>query len=172
MYSGPAAARSVPRADVRVALAAAVARPDTSIVTVLNADGLSVDRLPISVAVRTGVCFYVMARPGMLCADFDRADDAPRARRLCGYLEDLRLLPVLVASGQPGHRHVVCKVPEQLWKPTGAVARRLGADVRGSIRPPLTPHRHGLAVELLSPVDPTEATWWLRARSSGAYRGY
>ncbi len=54
----------MPRRDVRVALAAAVARPDTSHVTVLNEHGWPVGQLPLADAVRDGVCFYVLARPG------------------------------------------------------------------------------------------------------------
>ena len=150
------------RSDIRIALAAAVAAPYASYAIVLNQDGLPVGRLPVAEAVCDGVCFFVQVRQDMLVADFDRPDDAPPAEQLCTFLRQEGLLPVLVASGQPGHRHVFCKVPEDRWDAARRLAKVLRADVRASIRPPLTPHRQGLVVHLLSPTDPMEAVWWLR----------
>ncbi|MGA9345728.1 MAG: hypothetical protein WBV37_11555 [Nocardioidaceae bacterium] len=154
-------------AGIRVALVAAVARPAASYVTVLNQDSLAIGQLPVTAAVTQDLCFFVSARRGMLAADFDRPDDAGPAVLLCGFLSRHGLQPVLVASGRPGHRHVFCKVPAALWTCASREAKRLGADVRESIRPPLTAHRLGLDVQLLRPTDPQRAIWWLRGRHGG-----
>lgn len=93
---------AIPRRDVRVALAAAVARPDTSHVTVLNEHSWPVGQLHLADAARDGVCFYVMARHDMLVADFDRAEDDATADKLRRFIGRRGLLPVIVASEQPG----------------------------------------------------------------------
>ncbi|MBA2773675.1 MAG: hypothetical protein H0U36_06475 [Nocardioidaceae bacterium] len=154
----------MPRADVRVALVTSVATAYTSHVTVLDADSVAAGQLPVTDAVRDGVCFYVLARPGMLVGDFDRADATDAAQELTAFLRRFEFLPVLVASGQSGHRHVFCKVPAHLWPRARSRAHQLGADVRVSIRPPLTPHRQRLPVMLLHPTDPMQAVWALRGR--------
>jgi hypothetical protein len=165
--SGENVIGSMVRTRVRVALAAAVAAPDASYATVLDEDSFAVGQFPLGETVREGLSFYVMARRDMLVADFDHADDAVQAEELCTFLRREGLLPVLVASGQPGHRHVFCKIPEGRWDSARHEAKRLRADVRVSIRPPLTPHRQGLAVDLLSPTDPMDAVWWLRSDRRG-----
>jgi hypothetical protein len=71
------------------------------------------------------------------------------------------LHPVLVESGQPGHLHLFCRITDPAARTRYLnLARQRGIDVRqghNRIRPPLSPHRNGLPVRLLTPEDPQQA---------------
>lgn len=103
----------------------------------------------------------VYLRPEILVGDYDQPELAGAAVTLAGELRAEGLQPVLVASGQPGRRHLFVRVDDVEQR--GLVRDRLkasGADVRAGkqpIRPPLSPHRLGLPSRLLAPTDATAA---------------
>ena len=114
-------------------------------------------------ALETGqaAALAVYLRPEILAGDYDQPEQAGDAVTLAGELRAEGLQPVLVASGQPGHRHLFVRVDDVEQR--ALVRSRLkasGADVRAGnqpIRPPLSPHRLGLQPKLLLPSDPEQA---------------
>ena len=112
----------------------------------------------------------VYLRPEILAGDYDQPEQAGAAVTLAVELRAEGLQPVLVASGQPGRRHLFVRVDDVEQR--ALVRDRLkasGADVRSGkqpIRPPLSPHRLGLPSRLLAPTDATAALDALRGPES------
>ena len=112
----------------------------------------------------------VYLRPEILAGDYDQPEQAGAAVTLAVELRAEGLQPVLVASGQPGRRHLFVRVDDVEQR--ALVRDRLkasGADVRAGkqpIRPPLSPHRLGLPSRLLAPTDATAALDALRGPES------
>jgi DNA-binding transcriptional ArsR family regulator len=140
-------------------LASAVAEPGTKAL-LIAADNTSAGWVPIDEAVASGQAFAVVPRDGLVCLDFDPSSmtqrAAVRARAAFDAFTSEHPECVVVASGRPGHRHA-------FWAPSHDDAyvqrvvdglRTAGIDHRTTaIRPPLSPHRTGLPVSLVHPVD-------------------
>ncbi len=124
--------------------------------SLLSEDNTRVGVVPLEEAVRSGESFYVDVRAGVLAADFDDPDKADLAEKLYWASRMAGLRAVLVASGQPGRRHVFAwgdGGPPPAW--LAELAKKLGGDVRQHIRPPLAPHRlwrAGVTPTLLLPA--------------------
>lgn len=117
-------------------------------------------RLPLDEAVaRAAPGFTPMAipAPDVLAVDFDEPDNPQQVRRLDVLKDELAAagyVPVITASGRPGHQHLWCLIEdvddrERLFR----VAEALKLSLRRGrpIRLPLAPHAEGLPVHLVSP---------------------
>lgn len=112
--------------------------------TVLDVNNAAVRRLPLEAALASGQSFFARVRDGVLAADFDDPVSAAGAADRLYWSARVRygLPALLVGSGQPHRRHCfVWPVSAQERSDLASLARKLGADVRIDIRPPLTPHR-------------------------------
>jgi len=168
------AASAVPPELVR-AFAEAVAVPDRKALVYRPGGSNEAERwasLPtaLHLAEADGRPFAVYLRPEVVAGDYDQPEQAGAALALATELRAEGLAPVLLASGQPGRRHLFVRVPDAEQR--AALLDRLkasGADVRVGnqpIRPPLSPHRLGLPPRLLAPTDPTAALAALRGPES------
>jgi hypothetical protein len=133
------------------------------------ADG-SLLRLDIPEAVRRaapGFTPMAIPAPDVLAVDFDEPDNPQQARRFDVLQDELAAagyVPIVTASGRPGHRHLWCLLEED-----ASERKRLmdlakdGLKLRGCVRSgrpirlPLAPHAEGLPVSLLSPETPEGA---------------
>jgi len=156
-------------ADVVMSLARLVAEPGTRAWELLP-DNTSGRHLPLRTAVDEAVAFFVVLADDILAADFDKADATKAADVLAMALRLRGLTPVVLASGQPGRRHVFARVHREDWmEELKDFAKELGGDARAAIRPPLSPHRLGrqqdVPVCLLAPATPSKAVRALSAAS-------
>ena len=117
--------------------------------------------LSLEQALASGQTFMGTVADDVLACD---ADTAVLAGRLLDLTQSLRAAghhPIVIASGRPDHRHLFVRFHESSVLATWmSAAKHRGLDVRQKrrmIRPPLTPHRWGLAVSLVDPEDPAEA---------------
>lgn len=161
----PQAAPAVPHALVE-AFARAVAAPRRGALVYLGGgvndaeEHLSPLARALHLAATEARPFAVYTRADILAGDWDKPEQAGAALDLAGELRALGLDPVLVASGQPKHRHLFVRVPDpELRDQLAARFKAAGADVRrkAPIRPPLSPHRLGFPVKLLAPTSPAAA---------------
>ncbi len=125
---------------------------------VLDADNRSQGWIPLEEAWALGSAYAVVMRTDLFCVDLDLDRDALVRQGAFGQLVDAIEAaggrPVVWASGRPGHRHLVVAMtpgPDRGALEVWAKARAL--DVRGTARPPLSPHRLGLPVHLASPLS-------------------
>lgn len=105
-----------------------------------------------------GRSFFVDVRPEILPVDWDAPQDKPSNgfEVWASAVREAGVPLVVLASGQPGHRHGFAVVSEgPLRDRLERLAKGFGLDVRRSIRPPLTPHRRGLPCQILG--DTTKA---------------
>jgi len=160
-------------AGLRVTFALIVAVPGTRAV-LINADNSRGGWLPLRVALRRDGAFAVEVGYDVLAVDQDGTALAPVVDELGRELRGAGSVPVFVASGREGHRHLFARVRDRerwtarardLGLPGDAI--RLGNNL---IRPPLSPHRLGLPVALLDPTDPVEAVVALAPRERTARR--
>jgi hypothetical protein len=111
--------------------------------------------------VRSGASFAVELADDMVGLDVDRCEGALWVRSsLMERLESLKIPMVVQNSGTPGHLHLFARVPQAGLKREIEIAARFdGCDVRAGqrIRPPLSPHRRGLAVSLIKPANAAQA---------------
>jgi len=110
--------------------------------------GISLDE-----AAREGVAILVHLLDNIAAWDLDSHEEVEKARAYFRYLEAQGFLPTLWPSGQPGHAHLIvrCADHEQRVRVTRAFKVRKS---KRSLRPPLSPHRWGLAVGVLDlPLD-------------------
>lgn len=135
-------------------LATAVAADPTQDVGLLDRDNRRTGTAPLSVALASGSAFYVEVAEHLLAIDAD--DVGAGYFTLTETLADLAIETVEVASGGQGRRHLYvsldASVTSDLRADLTAALRRLGLDVRRTIRPPLSPHRHGGRSTLLAPT--------------------
>jgi hypothetical protein len=106
--------------------------------------------------------YFVVVRATILAMDCDGAALVPVLETIAAQLIADGLVPVMVLSGGEGRRHLFCLILDpRTMRAYKAHVRGLGhgrdLEVRPTIRPPLSPHRLGLPVALLSPEDPAEA---------------
>jgi hypothetical protein len=95
--------------------------------------------------------------PDVLAVDFDEPDNPQQLRRFDVLKDELAAggyVPIITASGRPGHRHLWCLIEdatdhERLTK----LGKGLNLSVRNgqAMRLPLAPHAEGLPVTLISP---------------------
>jgi hypothetical protein len=139
-------------------LAWAVARPGSRALLIAP-NNESLGWVAVEEAVAGGRSFAVNVDEDMLALD---ADDEAKGRFveeiLAPEISSKGISPVVIASGRPGHRHLFARIEDRrLKRELADRAQERGIDVRRTIRPPLSPHRLGLAVALLSPSSVTEA---------------
>lgn len=153
----------------RLALALAVAAPGSDAM-LIDADNCCAGWAPVPEAAASGRPYCVVPDAGLLVIDGDQADAADRLAPIAAAIRSRGVEPVLVASGREGHRHLLARLPRGDRRELGARARAAGLDVRtgkgGRIRPPLSPHRLGLPVALVSPAAPAEAAAALAPRAA------
>lgn len=143
-------------AAVRLRLARAAVEPDTArrYRGTSNRLGAPVD---LDTAVDEHIAYCAETRAGILAVDADDQPAAVGVQHLAEQLRDAGHTPVVVASGGAHRLHLFARVDRDFdgW---AAEARRQGGDVRGRIRPPLTPHRRDdRPVELLAPGSAEQA---------------
>lgn len=116
-------------------------------------------------AVDSGQAFLVTLRDDIVAFDFD---DPAHTLLIAEVAQEIRRAgaqPVIWNSGRPDHQHVLGRVgPEERARIEALVAERSGTKqiARRSVRPPLSPHRNGLAVSLVEPDSVGEAALRLR----------
>jgi hypothetical protein len=141
-------------------LALAVAKRGSDAL-LIDEDNLSAGRLPIPEAARSGRCFAVELRNDMVGLDVDQNDAARWVINfLLGELVSRNIPTVVENSGTPGHLHLFAPVHDpKLKAEIEGAAHLFGCDVRAGqrIRPPLSPHRLGLSVGLVTPNMPAQA---------------
>jgi hypothetical protein len=129
----------------------------------IDADNRGEEWVPIPHAVQSGRAFFVDVRPDILATDADQPELAEATDQLAAELREAGIIPIIVASGRAGNRHLFASVEDPgLHGRFVARAKQLGLDVRRSIRPPLAPHRLGLDVTLIDPPTAEEALDALR----------
>jgi hypothetical protein len=122
--------------------------------------------IPIADAAHDLYAFTVEVSADILAVDSDDLRLELHIWELAATLRSDGCEPVIVASGQPGRRHLLVRIKdEDLHDKYVVRAKSAGFDVRSSIRPPLSPHRLKLPVELLAPQEPQAA---LAALGAGA----
>jgi len=149
-----------------LALAQAVARPGGKALR-LTPTNVGDGWIGLEAAIAAGVAYAVDVDDEVLALDLDGGDPelGELLDDLADYLDRRGVPPVVVDSGQPGHRHLFARLPAgELRAQVEQVARQVGIDVRGRgpgrggpIRPPLAPHRRGLLVRLRRPSTAAEA---------------
>ena len=161
---------SVVAPEVLHAFATAIVRPGGNAL-LINPDNSKLRWVSIETAATARMAFAVEVAPEILAVDADSPALGLRAEGdLASSLIETGFTPVIVASGRPGHRHVFARIsdPALLLRIKAQVRSeryaegRKRLDVRHSIRPPLAPHRLGLAPKLLSPPDVATAVGALR----------
>jgi predicted transcriptional regulator len=102
--------------------------------------------------------------PDVLAVDFDEPDNPQQVRRFEVLKDELAAagyVPVITASGRPGHRHLWCLIEDAAdnKRLTDLAKEGLKLSVRRGrpIRLPLAPHSEGLPVSLISPETPEGA---------------
>lgn len=129
----------------------------------------------VSAAIRSGATFAVQVQSDIVAVDSDDERSAAALDAVADAVREAGHIPVIVASGGEGRHHLWARVPSrpnrnkiiQLVSDEADRVRErhdgepLGDFVvrRGSlrIRPPLSPHRLGRAVRLVTPSSPQAA---------------
>jgi DNA-binding transcriptional ArsR family regulator len=135
----------------------------------LAADNTVAGWVPLDDAVEDDRAYVVTPKPEMLCVDLDLegcdADEVNHRNQSFAHLRSVLDVAgvgyIVVASGRPGHRHLVAHVgrlPGHVRSALAGMLRDGGMDLRDrGIRPPLSPHRLGLPVCLVTPQRPAAA---------------
>jgi hypothetical protein len=153
----PAAERQGTGSGTVEAFARAIVRPGGNAL-LLRPDNSRDRWVSIREAVHSGRAFTVEVDQDILAIDADSEELGRAAEALAADLRAAGHHPVLLASGQPGRRHVFVRISDpDVLANFRSRATSQGLDVRTSIRPPLAPHRLGLEAKLLEPSDPQEA---------------
>lgn len=110
---------------------------------------------------RLGACFAVELSDHFVGLDIDKSEAAQWVTDfLISELRRRQIAPVVQNSGTPGHLHLFARVADAgLKREIEAAAPLFGCVVRVGqrIRPPLSPHRLGLHVSLITPPRVIEA---------------
>jgi hypothetical protein len=141
-------------------LAETIAKPGSDALLIAK-DNSPHSRVSIREAVRSGACFAVELGDHFVGLDVDKSAAAHWVTDfLISELRRRQIAPVVQSSGTPGHLHLFALVADAgLKREIEAAARLFGCDVRNGqrIRPPLSPHRLGLNVSLITPARVIEA---------------
>jgi hypothetical protein len=141
-------------------LAEAIAKPGSDAL-LIDKDNCPHGRMSIRGAARSGASFAIELADDMVGLDVDRREAVRWMRNsLMERLESLKIPMVVQNSGTPGHLHVFARVPEaRLKREIEIAARFAGCNVWAGqrIRPPLSPHRLGLNVSMITPARVLEA---------------
>jgi hypothetical protein len=141
-------------------LAEAIAKPGSDAL-LIDKDNCSHGRVSIREGARSGASFAVELADDVLGLDVDRREAAHWVRNFLREQLETRKIPMVVQnSGMPGHLHLFARVADAgLKREIEAAARLFGCDVRVKqrIRPPLSPHRLGFPVSLITPANAIEA---------------
>ncbi len=152
-------------AVLKLAVAVAEPRSRAMYISADNGDASPGDWPTVAEAARSGRSFAVRPHASIVTVDSDTADEWMRDGQLGPLLQfnarlkELGLLPVIWKSGRPGHHGLVARVEDPSLR---ARVIEIGRDLRLQlrigqlVRPPLSPHRLGLPVELVG-IDPQEA---------------
>lgn len=136
-----------------LSIARAIVRPGGKAM-IITAGNRSGGWLTLERAVASGAAFAVEVADDVLALDADNSDRGREAEALARRIANDGYAPVIVASGRPGHRHAFVRVDDHAARARyAAEARVAGIDVRQCIRPPGSPHRLGLPVRIVEPVD-------------------
>jgi len=111
-------------------------------------------------AVASGKPFMITVEDDILTLDIDHRNQYQIMRDIIGLLHSWGVEPVVVASGQEGHRHLFAWIESHdHLEFVRTMSRKGGIDVRESrhIRPPLSPHRLGLQSRLIRPANRQKA---------------
>ena len=131
---------------------------------VLDPDNRVTEWVRIERAVHRGVTFVVRLASHIVGCDFDLPEELRCLPAVRSFLTSRALAFVEVESGRVGHRHLfIVTTPTKREALMAEIAEIAGAGVpRRDLRPPLSPHRHGLMVSLVSPATVEEALTLLR----------
>jgi DNA-binding Lrp family transcriptional regulator len=139
---------------------------------ILNENNEVVDHVPLDEAVASGKAFVITLRNHIAAYEFDEdADDVIVA--LTDIVQAAGGRPVVVASGRPGHRHFFASVRPEVKFRLNLVAQTMtggSSVIRSTIRPPISPHRLGYAVRLVSPATVDAAVEALKPPASSTGR--
>lgn len=97
--------------------------------------------------------FFVSVNEEIVALDSDLPEDAAILTEIADLCEARGCAGVLIASGQARRRHFFVRADPALRDEIEAIIKGTKIDPRQTIRPPLSPHRLGLAVELLEPLE-------------------
>jgi hypothetical protein len=116
----------------------------------------------LEAASRSRRAYFVVVRDTILAIDCDCDQLVPVLDEIKAMLIGEGLGPLILLSGGEGRRHLFCLILDpRTMRVYKEHVYQLGhgtqLEVRPTIRPPLSPHRLGLRVALLSPEDPAEA---------------
>lgn len=118
-------------------------------------------------AAAEGVAFAVVLDVEVVGLDFDGPHQGSLCDWLAAQLADRGLRPVVVASGGEGHRHLFCRVADPMARQAIKMASALlVCGTMTMARPPLSPHRNGFPVHLISPASADTALEWLESESA------
>jgi hypothetical protein len=98
--------------QLRIQFAHVVARPGSRAMIVTPENGCG-GFVSIREAVRRGVSFCVEVRDDLLALDLDDIAMTRALERLAAELREAGHVPVLGASGRPGHRHLFVRVRDR-----------------------------------------------------------
>jgi hypothetical protein len=150
-----------PLAGLVAHFTALVAEPGTP-AGYIDANNVKVGTDGQQAAARSGRAYFVTVKATMLVIDCDDGALIPVLDELAALLRAERLEPIRVGSGGADRQHLFGLIddPRTMRRYVERI-RGLGyaprLEVRSTIRPPLSPHRRGKPVRLLSPEDPAEA---------------
>jgi len=114
-------------------------------------------------AVESKACFAVRPYDDIIALDFDEPEtEILKFNYIHKYINDSGYRCIVINSGTPGHRHLFCRVKEQdkyreIVKKISSIGASGWLRSGSFIRPPLSPHRAGLAVSMKDPSTPIEA---------------
>jgi hypothetical protein len=153
--------RTDSRGDEALALAELLAHPTHPRPFLIDADNLHAGMVPsVAEAHATGRTFAVTVAPDVLAFDLDDPTAAEASHRLADELRAEGHAVLRAESGRPGHRHLFAVVPDRVDRER--MTRRADAlglpPPRTVIRPPASPHRLGLPVDVLDDPDDFAAT--------------
>ena len=142
---------------LRKAFAVAVAKPGMPAV-LFDAENRRTGCADLESAVAGGRPFTVQLREEIFAVDHDAPQRQEHVDALLAELRGEGALPVVLASGRPGHAHLFARIHDRAPRERyAAMAKLRGLEVRRAIRPPGAPHRHGLPVTFMEPADPWTA---------------
>jgi hypothetical protein len=126
-------------------------------------------RVPIAEANASGRPYAVELALHILGVDHDDRNRLEEFESVVRKLQALLgLQPVVIASGREGHRHLFVKALDGgLRNAARDLVQRHGFHIAVSLRPPLSPHRHGLSVQLVMPGSISEAARLLSPEPRG-----
>jgi hypothetical protein len=153
--------------SVQLRFALAIAKHGTDAL-LIDSNNKPMKRVAIAEAVRLGGCFAVTVDDEVLALDADEETAAANLERhITPILTNLRIEPVLVASGGIARRHLFARVADSNDRQfIATLAQKLRCDVRSVIRPPLSPHRSGLVATLIRPRSVDQALRLLSKRET------